>query len=445
MKSVYIGILGFLLAFAGCSSEEELKPPVSGEMVYLAITRAQVEGKESINEDHQNYEDRVHTLATVVFDSSTGEKVVQRMEEAIPVSETNKTYTLELTSGKRDFYFIANVPLAELRGIKNKTAMDAYLDKLQTLDAALYLGATESKGFPMSRVYLNQDVPKGGTADQPILFTPGNENRIKLIRAVAKLEIDLSAVIGQVSEVRYYRANRNFNLSSPTGVAGTDPYYTASGKDYILLRGANGKYLFYMPELEMPANVRWDASISAPINYFEVVFTNSESYKIPIITNGGAIADYMAFVKTSEADFNILRNDHYKYKITKTNNDNIEILYNVVPWNLVKKTMYMGYWFNVVIGDDGSIDVINTIADCMPHKVYLKAVNGAYFETETDLVKIFGYDEKDAHVDPLKLKEGYAESFKINTSKVQQGVCLEIYYNQDPEKEESVPVKRISK
>lgn len=444
MKFVYIGIFGFLLVFAGCSSEEEIKAPLSAEQTYLTITRAEVEGKESINEDREAYEDRVHTLAILIFDSYSGKKIVQKIEEDIPVSETNNNYILELTPGTRDFYFIANRPPDELRKIREKSAMDNYLEDLKALDAALYQAATENKGFPMSRVYLQQEVPKGGTPDQPIRFTPGNENRIKLIRAVAKLEVDLSSVAGQVSEVRYYHANRNFNLSSPTGVTDADPYYTDSGKDYVTLQGAAGKYLFYMPELKMPANVRWDASASAPINYFEVVFTNSESYKIPIITNGGDIADYMAFVKTDEADFDILRNDHYLYKITKSNK-NIEILYNVLPWNLVKKTMYMGYWFNVVIGDDGSVEVINTIADCMPHKVYLKAVNGAYFETEADVLKVFGYDERDADVNPLKLKEGYAEQFKINTSKVQTGVYLEIYYNQHPDNTNALPVKKITK
>lgn len=436
MKLVYTVIVALLLFMPGCSEEIPLNSGGKGPVVYLAVTRAHVADTESINKDNTDFEDRVHDLAMLVFDSNTGNLIANHFDEHIPKDDIAKSFTVELTPGLRDFYFIANRPKSEISGITTRAVMNTYMSGLRNLDDALYTSATENKGFPMSRIYTNQQVTAGGTIYQPVPFRPHinnvSEERVKLIRAVAKLEIDLRAIATDVSSVRYYHANRNFNLKSPASTSGDSPFYTTPGFDYVTLTGKQGVFLFYMPELIMPQNVVWDeAKASTPINYFEIVFFNNKSYKIPVITNGESIPDYLDFVKTGTPDFNILRNDHYKYTIRRSGNG-IEILYSILPWSRVKKELYMGYWFNIETGDDGSIRIINTVDDCLPHKVTLKALNGAYFGTNpSDKEITYGYEtEIDPAAGSEKMKEGYFEDYKINNEPVASGAeYMEVYYN----------------
>lgn len=441
MKLVYTVIVALLLFMPGCSEEIPLNSGGKGPVVYLAVTRAHVADTESINKDNTDFEDRVHDLAMLVFDSNTGNLIANHFDEHIPKDDIAKSFTVELTPGLRDFYFIANRPKSEISGITTRAVMNTYMSGLRNLDDALYTSATENKGFPMSRIYTNQQVTAGGTIYQPVPFRPHinnvSEERVKLIRAVAKLEIDLRAIATDVSSVRYYHANRNFNLKYPASTSDESPFYATPGFDYVTLTGKQGVFLFYMPELIMPQNVVWDeAKASTPINYFEIVFFNNKSYKIPVITNGESIPDYLDFVKTGTPDFNILRNDHYKYTIRRSGNG-IEVLYDVLPWNLVHKTLYMGYWFNVETGNDGSVKIINTVDDCLPHKVVLKALNGAFFDGNTSKQEItFGYESmNDVGLDLDKMKEGYSESYTINTDAVEaNNKYMEVYYNGAPVK-----------
>ena len=277
MKLVYTVIVALLLFMPGCSEEIPLNSGGKGPVVYLAVTRAHVADTESINKDNTDFEDRVHDLAMLVFDSNTGNLIANHFDEHIPKDDIAKSFTVELTPGLRDFYFIANRPKSEISGITTRAVMNTYMSGLRNLDDALYTSATENKGFPMSRIYTNQQVTAGGTIYQPVPFRPHinnvSEERVKLIRAVAKLEIDLRAIATDVSSVRYYHANRNFNLKYPASTSGDSPFYTTPGFDYATLTGKQGVFLFYMPELIMPQNVVWDeAKASTPINYFEIVF-----------------------------------------------------------------------------------------------------------------------------------------------------------------------------
>lgn len=448
MRLAYIATLGFLfssLLFFGCSEEvaideEQKKEPI----VYLAVTRAHVDGKESINEDTEDNEDRVHDLALLVFESKENGKLVgEKFDDGIEETKTLETFQVKLTPGQRDFYFVANMPKLVLANIQNKADMDTYMKSLKALSTELYKGAKKNEGFPMSRVYPNQEVTVGGTIYQPSLFKPvvnGNpEERVKLIRAVAKLEIELDDKLkGKISAIEYYNANQKYNLSSPTAI---ESYYEISGGGVALIPDASGStYRFYMPEAIMPTpRPTWSdvqSSTNKPINYFKIRFnTGAESYSIPVISNGPENngKGYLPFAKGENADYNILRNHYYKYKITKTSNG-IEVLYDVLPWNLVKKTLYMGYWFNIETGDDGSVKIINTIDDCLPHKVTLKALNNAYFDGDPSKDEItYGYGtEAELGLDAEKMKEGYFEEYKINADAVDANKkYLEVYYNGD--------------
>ena len=425
VKLLYFLTACWLFALGSCDSliyddREGSHETDEGPVVYLSITKAQAAGLESLNADAADYEDRVHDLALLVFDSATGEKVGEYFDENIPFGVKEKSFTVKLTPGTRDFYFIANMPMTELKAIGSKGVMQTYMSSLRNLDAGLYLGATESRGFPMSRTYLNQTVSEGGNIYQPKPFRPvvngTEENRVKLIRAVAKLEVVIEgASIGSgVKNIYYKNAYRQFGLI-PDMYLATVGYYEDK-----LLKKVGNSYLYYMPEaMMMNTNPVWSVADHKPVNYFSIETLDGKSYDIPVITDDRTITDtdYLAFAtgqNTDKPDYNIYRNRHYYYVIKKL--QTIEIIYTIDPWTVKKSATYMGYGYNVNVDNDGNITISNTIEVCDPHHVTLKAINGCTF-SDAALTKEF-----------IKTSPTDKEDYTL-TNIPQSGNYLEVYYN----------------
>lgn len=425
VKLLYFLTACWLFALGSCDSliyddREGSHETDEGPVVYLSITKAQAAGLESLNADAADYEDRVHDLALLVFDSATGEKVGEYFDENIPFGVKEKSFTVKLTPGTRDFYFIANMPMTELKAIGSKGVMQTYMSSLRNLDAGLYLGATESRGFPMSRTYLNQTVSEGGNIYQPKPFRPvvngTEENRVKLIRAVAKLEVVIEgASIGSgVKNIYYKNAYRQFGLI-PDMYPATVGYYEDK-----LLKKVGNSYLYYMPEaMMMNTNPVWSVADHKPVNYFSIETLDGKSYDIPVITDDRTITDtdYLAFAtgqNTDKPDYNIYRNRHYYYVIKKL--QTIEIIYTIDPWTVKKSATYMGYGYNVNVDNDGNITISNTIEVCDPHHVTLKAINGCTF-SDAALTKEF-----------IKTSPTDKEDYTL-TNIPQSGNYLEVYYN----------------
>lgn len=399
----------------------------NADPVYLSVTRAQAADTETINEDDTDYEDRVHDLALLVFDSSTGEKVCEYFDEGIPFTEKEKTFTVKLITGTHDFYFVANMPMAALKTISTKSAMDTYMATFRDLDTDLYLAATQSKGFPMSRVYLNQTVDKGGTVSQPKPFLPVvngvQESRVRLIRAVAKLEVVIEgASLGSgVKNIYYKNAYRRFGLTADLYPVTVDYY------EDKLLKKVGNSYLYYMPEaMMMNTNPLWSVTGHKPINYFLIETLDGVFYEIPIITDNRTITDtdYPAFAtgqNTDKPDYNIYRNRHYYYLIKKL--QTVEIIYTIDPWTVRQSATYMGYGYNVNIDDDGKVTVSNTVEVCTPHSVRFKTVSPFTFSDGTT-EKTFDTLVTDASV-----------SYTLSpVPQAGAGAYLEVYYNDNPVK-----------
>jgi|AGTN01.1.fsa_nt_gi hypothetical protein len=387
LQRIHITLVAVILAFAGCDKliydQEEAggQPPV-----YLSVTRsAHTDGNESINKDDEDFEDRVHDLAMLVFDSSTGVKVAEYFDESIAVTEKNNTFVVQLTPGQRDFYFVANMPIIALKAITAKAQMETYMNTLRNLDASLYLGAAETNGFPMSRVYLNQTITTGGNIYQPAPFRPDGEDKVKLIRVVAKLEVRLAGTDLDVKDIYFRNANRNFYLVNPSATT-PSTYFNDNSTNEPLHKVEDNTYIYYMPEAII-ASATWSATgHNKPINYFTIETNSGAKYDIPIISNGTLpITDnYMAKATGNDPGFTpqytIKRNDHYKYVIN--NLQKIEILYLVNEWELVNKILYMGYGYNVEI-DGTTVTISNTVDACDPHHVRLETVGSITFSDGT--------------------------------------------------------------
>lgn len=415
MKLAYIVIIGIFFSFIGCSNEVSLDGENNSPVVYLAVTRSQAADTESINEDTEDYEDRVHDLAMLVFDSSTGARVGYYSDPNIEADETEKTFTIKLTPGQRDFYFVANMPMAAFETITTKSAMETYMNTFSDLDINLYQSATESKGFPMSRVYLNQPITEGGSMYSPTQFKPNGETKIKLIRAVAKLEVQIDGSTEWIKSIYYKNAYRKFSLSSEA-----DPGSVSYYEDKPLLKKGNS-YLYYMPEAVMTSPV-WSASSDhKPINYFLIESQSGTKYEIPIISDNRIIAgtDYLAFAtgaNTEKPDYKIYRNRHYIYRIKEQ--QTIGIIYDIEQWTVKKTSTYMGYGYNVNVDEDGNVTVSNTIDVCAPHKVTLKTISPFEFSDGTTEKELTSLDTN-ASIEHLLNKIPQSGD----------GVYLEIYYN----------------
>lgn len=362
--------------FTACDKEiipDKEKAVGSTPAVYLSVTRAQQTGVNSFNADIDDFEDRVHDLAMLVFDSSTGTKVCTFFDKNIPFTQKVKTFTVELTPGTRDFYFIANMPMTALESIADKAAMEAYIQQMNVFDTNLYVGATETKGFPMSRIYYNQSITEGGSLMNPIPFQPNGDNEVTLTRTVAKVEVSFTGNADNIQSVSFAHAYTQFRLGFTTGNtpnSGYHPVKTVAKK--------NDKYTYYVPEAAInTASLIWNqATPNTPINYFIIQTTGGETYNIPLVWNGDdSKENYLRFARGEEyptnpqlPNYSVVRNQIYRYVITL---NNIEILYNVQPWNEVSKSVYMGYGYNVEI-DGNEVTISNTVKACVPHKVTLE-------------------------------------------------------------------------
>lgn len=419
LNTIYITLISILILFSGCDSliyDNHDKSQAQKPVVYLSITKAQAAGLETLNADDVDYEDRVHDLAMLVFDPASKAKVCEYFDEDIPFSEKEKTFTVALTPGKFDFYFVANMPIAALKSINSISEMETYMNTLRDLDPDLYLNASETKGFPMSRVYKDQTVSEGGSMYSPLPFRPDGEDKVRLIRVEAKLEViidGLAANIG-IKNIYYKNAYRQFSLSSlitpPTPV-----YYEDKP-----LKKVNNSYIYYMPEALMTAP-NWSVSAHKPINYFIIETLSGTSYEVPIITYDGIIAenDYISFAtgnQTEKPDYNIYRNRHYSFTIK--NLQTIEIVYDIDPWQVKQSATYMGYGYNVGVDDNGKVTISNTIDACAPHAVKLQTVAPFKFSDNTT-EKTFVSLDTNASVE-------YTLS---SIPSIGSGAYLQVYYN----------------
>lgn len=448
---IYTAIIVLLLPTWGCDKLIFDQHPDDGgsggkaPKVYLTVShggaaklRSSVDQPDdpTINTDVQDYEDWVHDLALFVFDTGSGALVTSYYDGGNSVNEIKNSFVIELTPGQRDFYFVANMPASSLSNITDRASMNTYMSAINTLDGDLYQAAIKSKGFPMARVYSNQTVNDGGTVYQPTPFKPTvdnvPQNEVLLIRVVAKLEVKISELERPtVEKITLKNAFTKYHLNYNNSLLSTanDIYKEVELK----YNSGTASYIAYMPEALMN-NATWGTGNHEPINYFVIENTAGNTFDIPIITaeNNYTFDDkYLAFAKNDNntEKYNIYRNRKYYYEVR--NLSNIEIKYEIKPWELVHKSLYMGYGYNVEIDENGKVTITNTIDDCMPHKVELKALNGAYFgadNTKTEVVYGYSSTEETGFIE-AKMKTGYSESFKINNDAVTTGNYLEVWYN----------------
>lgn len=409
------------LVFLGC--DDSPIPQKNSDIYFRIVVNAENRVKSNSINEATDFDDHVHSLFMLVFDSNSGEKLAEHFLYDIETGGNPYVFTTKLSRGERDFFFIANMDgaYADISAINSKTEMDNFMERSRRLDVSYYTGALKNKGFPMSRVYLRQTISSGGPLSDPIQFKPGGEDCVNLERVVAKLEVKILAGEENLQKIELFNANRDFRL-----IHIKDEPSELSPIVNLKWEGTSGKWIAYMPEIFVPANKGWiENEENKPINFLRLTTKGKQVYDIPIITHDGPIpeGDYIKFAKGSlsaKPIYSLFRNHCYCYNIKKVS-DKIEIEYSVSDWTKLYFETYMGHGYNVIVDDNKKVTISNTMNNCSPHEVKLSAVNGAYFEN----------DPSNTEVLFTHLANGASETYSINNDRVNTGqVYMQVLYNQ---------------
>lgn len=358
-------VLCFAVALNSCVKDAVSDRMIDGD-VYLQIhinggnsvtTRSQA-SHPSVNEDTEDGEDFVNKTATVVFDSSTGRKIASHIS-------SDDSFILRMTPGMRDFFFLANYPSemeALLVNVSSRSELEAAMKKMYSFNTWTENMANR---FPMARVYTNQNIAEGGTPHNPVNFQPVlkssqmlspvssyaaefqndvTPSTVNLVRACSKITVRLKGDgVDELESIVYKNAAAEYSMMELNRL---DNY----GKEdrNIQLNGflQSKEYLkegvLYVPEKLFPkAGNYWNRDKSkgvdepvGNVNYLLISMKDGQTFKVPVINNG-EVENYMQFSRSSEADYNVVRNQHYIFEIDVPQmHKDIAIKYEVLPWNL---------------------------------------------------------------------------------------------------------------
>ncbi len=291
----------------------------------------------SINEDHEYWEDRVDELRMIVFNTSDGQVAINQ-KLYFPQGFTNRSKGVAIKHGNYNFYFIANESvytgdfLTVLDAIKNESEFktDTRFRLLAYNPAFIPDGTTKTGRFLMSAVYNNINVSGGGTEENPDpLILP--TDKVELIRSLAKVEVVFrKKVSGGSVPANSITSVQLSSVASDLSVPPADNYYAGqvtssgyadiSGLDFA--RDSIGSTVFYIPELL----VQDGGSAFTELN------VNGKSY--PIESDGSKIG--LALQRrniSSLSDNSVIRNYHYIINAYIDSQGGIQIKVYIKPWN----------------------------------------------------------------------------------------------------------------
>lgn len=364
-----------LLSLASCTTREDVLE--SGSDVYMSFQMSQVSSTNgvraqglspSINTDVQDREDFVSRFGVFVFETGTnGPKVAEKFSE-------QAFFVIKFKKGTYDFYFLANYPTSDEAQLSqmSKPQLETYL---QTLKPYTLHNVPLSAGpfFPMARVYRDQTISGNGSPMDPIPFKPvvgttnqlipvsslgndwqsasGIQDQVRLVRVNAKIDLNITgAGVPDVVKVEYYNVARNYTFAElkprpASQVALTTPVafnYTAPASAGTI------ETKIYVPErlFNTSETKGWDTTTDQAqggVNYIQITMTSGRVYRIPVVSNGPATG-YQTFAKdATRADYNVIRNHHYKYDIAIAKDAKELVVKAVVlPWTLVESEISFG-------------------------------------------------------------------------------------------------------
>ncbi len=374
LVSCMMGILFLCISCIPTNLGEEDDFAVS---TYARFTlRSQGSGP-SINQDFQNWEDWVKTVAFLII--PTGEMERQGF---IYTGHTGKSPAIKVPAGKNDIYIFANVPVFEVDGLLLRSQVEEYMKrKTEFRDWHGVSNATpDAYGFRMSRVYYNQYIPAMHPQSAPYEWIPEATSAVKplypvssygtdpvsgiqvgLVRSCAKITLAFTGPgIDNIKRVSYHAAAKNTTLKQlPEGSLVEE----ALGQEFVIKSDptmpSKKKAVLYVPERiasSMTLTPAWNTVSDLGengINYVMIELNSGRKYTFPIINNGTAaiskaIAEtgkkFLDLAKGGDPnfvpDYSVVRNFHYHHNIyLPAENKEVEIALMVLPWSRIESEM----------------------------------------------------------------------------------------------------------
>lgn len=410
-----VALLGVLLAGCRKSGVDDLIPGAGGK-TYLQFsmtgihpqvvtTRAQGD-QPSIHTDTEDYEDYVGEIAVLIYEASSGSLLKSYFT-------TYQSFVMELepdVSKRYHFCFVANYPKSWRNTLESLHTYDALRTTLREFKdfgtkqstggtaavTPLYDGASEDNLFPMSRIYENQSIPRGGSETSPIPFNPTvtasgsltpisswttdketgtTQQFVNLVRTSAKVSLNVSGEgLSDITKIELCNvaSKHSFMESTPPNDVALSTR-TFRGSDVIMASSTSQfQTEMYVPERIMGSadnvSLGWngtDHPIGTPM-YLKISMKSGMRYFIPVITakpDDWAVSGYaysyidMArnTVAGKTANYSIVRNRHYNFDVIVPADDKeLAINYQVLPWNLVESELsYARPQYNFVVTQNG--------------------------------------------------------------------------------------------
>lgn len=212
----------------------------------------------------------------------------------------------------------------------------------------------------------NGFIPMWGVTTATLNFQPNQDlGNIYLLRSAAKVEIELDQTL--VNNEGYKIASVSINRHASEGfvypkdwdrVGDTRSLYHFENEDKYgcynpstsvlsisknFTRISDSKYVIYLPEMDTDEGVAMTVFLEKDTKEFEFV----DAIKF---------VDYDDDGLATETTFDIVRNHHYQYNITRVNTEqqgSLAITCNVAPWELYEETW--DYTDQIVVVDEGRI------------------------------------------------------------------------------------------
>ncbi|MBR8713567.1 fimbrial protein [Porphyromonas levii] len=361
------------LGFSSCVYDNELE---NGCGTYMSAVLSEgyvplrAQEDHSINVDAKDFEDRVNTLAMLVFSTGSDDRSAYHYAAASTV--TANIPATRVNPGNNDIYFFANVPEDEVKDLTTREKVEAYMKETKVFNSTLNKGATAALGFPMSRVYYGQNIPEGYTVTNPYGWKPntdgsGNlapvstyedvkdpiQGKVGLVRTCAKVSANISGDgLPYVNKVEYvnafkYHSMKQLEAKKTFGDTELQTIELYSNRGDAL----NKPLVAYVPETlfdtsaTATAKPSWDTTKDVGLNganYLRIEMKSGRVYTIPVLHNGLANSPkaFIAHAKSDEANYDIVRNNHYQYNIILPEDyKQLDVQFKVMPWTLVESEM----------------------------------------------------------------------------------------------------------
>lgn len=409
--SILVAALLLLLpiGFSSCLKNE----PFEGDAcIITSIPNASMRGGALTIDD-----ETIEKVRVLVFVKSNGglEKNVLYVKDT---DEFENPFAMcGLVQGMKDIYVVANESESlNLGAITNKSQL------LEKMADAISTPIDPSKPLMMTGELTSQNLVATNSVNIPLTRVAAKISlKFKKENTTDDVKITKVSLLSNTGKTTLYPTTATFTqtfwdwvhpLSSPLDVAVSE----------TVIGGYESIYVY--ENLTADATDKTHATQLEVIALFNNIPTTYRVYVNETITSPGDDTPgnpNESTVDVADHLYKIKRNHHYVITgIIKNLGEfnGLEIIYEIMPWVVVEKAVFMGHGYNVIIDEEGNVTIKNTEGVCAPHKVELKTV-GSFTFSDGTTSKTFN-----------SLVNGYSENYTITPAPTAgTGDYLEVWYN----------------